>query len=166
MPNTDFAQLMIDGKSRVEIDKIWEASRIQEMQAFMEEAGTRENRVTLAKGKNRFGLPKMNIYFDRTESAQKNGQRWLKLMTKLMEDMGYKDIQAQIQDPGGHHATGTCRMGLTEQVGVTDKDMRVHGTDNLYVCSNAAFPSGAAVNPTLTLTAMAYRLADHLITSS
>jgi len=54
-------------------------------------------------------------------------------------------------------------MGRTEKDGVTDKDMRVHGTDNLYVCSNAAFPSGAAVNPTLTLTAMSFRLADHLV---
>ena len=89
-------------------------------------------------------------------------------MSKVVKDMGYKLIKdkVEIQDPGGHHATGTCRMGETENDGVTDRDMRVHGTDNLYVCSNAAFPTGAAVNPTLTLTAMAYRLADHLINRS
>jgi choline dehydrogenase-like flavoprotein len=40
--------------------------------------------------------------------------------------------------------------------------MKVFGTDNLYVCSNAAFPTCAAVNPTLTLTAMTLRLGDHL----
>lgn len=163
LPKIDFGDLMIAGNSRVEIDKIWKASRQQELQAFMEETGQKNNRLTLSKGKNRFGLPKMHIHFDRTKEAQKNGEDWLKMMTKVVKDMGYKIIKTEIQDPGGHHATGTCRMGKTEKDGVTDQDMRVHGTDNLYVCSNAAFPSGAAVNPTLTLTAMSYRLADHLI---
>ena len=165
LPNIDFGQLMIDGRSRAEIDTLWRASRQQELQAFMEEMGRKDNRVTLSKGKNRFGLPKMHIHFDRSPEAEENGRNWLKLMSKVVADMGYKIIEKKtgIDPPGGHHATGTCRMGRTEKDGVTDKDMRVHGTDNLYVCSNAAFPSGAAVNPTLTLTAMSFRLADHLV---
>jgi len=54
-------------------------------------------------------------------------------------------------------------MAETPEEGVTDRDMKVFGTDNLYVCSNAAFPTCTAVNPTLTLTAMSIRLGDHLI---
>jgi choline dehydrogenase-like flavoprotein len=54
-------------------------------------------------------------------------------------------------------------MGATPEEGVTDANLRVHGTDNLYVCSNAVFPTGSAVNPTLTLTAVSLRLADHLL---
>ena len=54
-------------------------------------------------------------------------------------------------------------MAATPEEGVTDSDMQVFGTDNLYVCSNAVFPTCAAVNPTLTLTAMSMRLGDHLI---
>jgi choline dehydrogenase-like flavoprotein len=46
--------------------------------------------------------------------------------------------------------------------GVVDENLRVHGTENLYVCSNAVFPTGSAVNPTLALTAMSMRLGDHL----
>lgn len=175
LPNFDFAQHMIDGLSREEIDKKWRASRDQELQAFMEEWGQRDNRIELARGRNRFGLPKMKAHFDRSERATKNGERWLKLMEKVVLDMGYRtknskpdapdagELTFEIQDPGGHHATGTCRMAKTPDKGVTDADMRVFGTDNLYVCSNAAFPTGAAVNPTLTLTAMAFRLGDHLI---
>lgn len=164
LPNVDLGQLMIEGKSRDEIDQILLGSREQELQAFMEETGQFNNRITLAKGKNRFGLPKMHINFDRTKEAAENGENWLKLMEKIMLDMGYTIIPEKrvIQDPGGHHATGTCRMGKTDKDGVTDKDMRVHGTENLYVCSNAAFPSGAAINPTLTLAAMAFRLAEKL----
>jgi choline dehydrogenase-like flavoprotein len=164
LPNTDIAQLMSEGKTRNEIDQILFGRREQELQAFMEEAGQYNNRITLAEGKNRFGLPKMNIHFDRTEEAANNAENWLKVMEKIIIDMGYKIIPEKrvIQPPGGHHATGTCRMGKTKKDSVTDKNMKVHGTDNLYVCSNATFPSGTAVNPTLTLTAMAFRLADTL----
>ncbi len=174
LPNIDFAKLMIEGKRRKEINEIATASRYQELQAFMEEKGQYNNRLTLAQGKNRFGLPKMHLHFDRTPSAQKNAENWLKLMDKVVADMGYitrgthpdepdKNVKTHVQDPGGHHATGTCRMGATPEEGDTDRDMRVHGTENLFVCSNAAFPTGAAVNPTLTLAAMAMRLGDHLI---
>lgn len=72
-------------------------------------------------------------------------------------------INMHIQEPGGHHATGTCRMAETPEEGVTDGDCRVFGAENLYVRSNAVLPSGAAVNPTLTLVALAFRLGDHLI---
>ena len=56
----------------------------------------------------------------------------------------------------------TCRMSLDPSHGVVDKYLCVHGTDNLFVCSNAVFPSIGAINPTLTLTALALRLGDHL----
>ncbi len=164
LPNFDIAGMMQKGYSRAKIDKLFMGSREQELQAFMEEKGRFENRLTLAPGKNRFGLPKMKIEFNRTEDATRNGENWLKLMKKVINAMGYKNItKYEIQDPGGHHLTGTCRMSETPELGVLDADMRVHNMDNLYVCSNASFPTGSAVNPTLTLTAMAFRLGDHLL---
>jgi choline dehydrogenase-like flavoprotein len=45
---------------------------------------------------------------------------------------------------------------------VVDAQCRVHGTDNLYVAGSSVFPSGGYANPTLTLVALALRLADHL----
>jgi choline dehydrogenase-like flavoprotein len=60
------------------------------------------------------------------------------------------------------HAASTCRMSADAATGVVDPNLRVHGIDNLFVCSNAVFPSLGAINPTLTLTALALRLGDHL----
>lgn len=164
LPNIDLAALMIAGMTRKQIDAKLIASRQIEVQAFMEEMGRPENRLTLLPGKNRFGLPKMKIEFHRTAEADSNGRKWLDMMEKIVLDMGYDIIPNKkiIQPPGGHHLTGTCRMSETPELGVTDLNMRVHDVDNLYICSNAAFPTGSAVNPTLTLTAMAFRLADHL----
>ena len=65
---------------------------------------------------------------------------------------------------GGHHHMGTCRMSDDPKRGVVDRDCRVHGFDNLYVAGSAVYPTTGYVNPTLTVVALALRLADHLKT--
>jgi choline dehydrogenase-like flavoprotein len=39
---------------------------------------------------------------------------------------------------------------------------RIHGVDNLFVASSATFPTSSQANPTLTVIALALRLAQHL----
>jgi choline dehydrogenase-like flavoprotein len=63
---------------------------------------------------------------------------------------------------GARHHMGTTRMADSPHRGVVDRDCRVHGIDNLYVAGSSVFPTGGASNPTLTLVALALRLADHL----
>jgi choline dehydrogenase-like flavoprotein len=46
--------------------------------------------------------------------------------------------------------------------GVVDSDCRVHGLANLYVAGSSVFPTSGYANPTLTIVALALRLADHL----
>ena len=46
--------------------------------------------------------------------------------------------------------------------GVVDRDGRVHGVDNLYVAGSSVFPCAGHANPTLTVVALALRLAEHL----
>jgi choline dehydrogenase-like flavoprotein len=60
------------------------------------------------------------------------------------------------------HFMGTTRMSATPAQGVVDSSCRVWGVDNLYIAGSSVFPVGGHVNPTLTLTALALRLADHL----
>ena len=60
------------------------------------------------------------------------------------------------------HPAGTCRMGADAEAGVVDPSGRVFGTPNLYVCGAAVFPTSGPTNPTLTVVALALRLADHL----
>lgn len=67
---------------------------------------------------------------------------------------------------GVSHEVGTMRMARStpgrERPGVVDEDLRLCGSRNLYVCDLSVFPSSPAANPTLTLTALALRLAEHL----
>lgn len=61
----------------------------------------------------------------------------------------------------GHHM-GTTRMSDSPERGVVDADCRVHGMGNLWVAGSSVFPTGGAANPTLTIVALALRLADRL----
>jgi choline dehydrogenase-like flavoprotein len=61
----------------------------------------------------------------------------------------------------GHHMGGT-RMHANPRRGVVDAECRVHGISNLFVASSSVFPTCGFANPTLTIIALALRLADHL----
>ena len=58
---------------------------------------------------------------------------------------------------------GTTRMHADPREGVVDADCRVHAVPNLYIAGSSVFPTGGYANPTLTIVALALRLADHLV---
>jgi choline dehydrogenase-like flavoprotein len=62
---------------------------------------------------------------------------------------------------GVAHEVGTLRMGAKGD-GVVDANLKFLSYDNLYACDLSVFPSSPAANPTLTLAALAVRLAEHL----
>ena len=60
------------------------------------------------------------------------------------------------------HHMGTTRMSVDPREGVVDRDCRVHDVANLYLAGSSVFPSAGHSNPTLTIVALAVRLARHL----
>ena len=63
---------------------------------------------------------------------------------------------------GGSHHMGTTRMHNDPKQGVVDHTCRIHNLDNMYIGGSSVFPTVGFSNPTLTITALAIRLADHL----
>ncbi len=61
------------------------------------------------------------------------------------------------------HAMGGACMGDDPRTSVVNAEMRVHGVGNLSVASAAVFPDGSAQLPTLTMMALALRLADWIV---
>jgi choline dehydrogenase-like flavoprotein len=68
-----------------------------------------------------------------------------------------------------HHAAGSLRMPYKSSLdanfnwqAVVDEDLRVQGTQNLYVCDMSVMPLSTAANPVRTLVAIALRLSRHL----
>ena len=62
---------------------------------------------------------------------------------------------------GVAHEVGSLRAGAG-QTAVVDENLKWNGHDNLFVCDLSVFPTSPAANPTLTLAALALRLADHI----
>ena len=62
----------------------------------------------------------------------------------------------------GIHQSGTTRISADSKTGVVDHNLRVWGTNNVFVCSSSVFPTSGQANPTFLLGAFAVRLAEHL----
>ncbi len=60
------------------------------------------------------------------------------------------------------HQCGTARIGVDPATSVCDPFGRTHDHPNLYICDASLLPTSAAVNPSLTIAALALRQAEHL----
>jgi choline dehydrogenase-like flavoprotein len=61
------------------------------------------------------------------------------------------------------HLLSSCRMAETATDGVVNPDGQVHGYENLYICDASAVPYALAVNPALTISALAERVSAGVI---
>ena len=66
------------------------------------------------------------------------------------------------ENEGSWHHMGTTRMHESPKLGVVDKNCRLHGTSNFYVAGSSVFPTAGGDFPTITIIALALRLADHI----
>jgi choline dehydrogenase-like flavoprotein len=76
------------------------------------------------------------------------------------ENVGLPLILAPIG--GVAHEAGTMRLSDDPKNGVVDANLKMHNYENLYCCDLSVFPTSPAANPSLTLAALAMRLADRL----
>ena len=132
-----------------------------------------DNRIRLTEELDRHGLPRVSIDFRFSDqdirsvvdshhlldaALQANGIGHLEFMYppgKL-----YDGVMEQAID--GRHQIGTTRMGDDPRESVVDRNLKVHGIDNLYVVSSSVYPIGGEANPTLPAVALAMRLANHI----
>ncbi len=63
----------------------------------------------------------------------------------------------------GAHIMGTCKMGTDPRHAVVDSDLRAHDHPNLFILGSAAYPTGAAANPTLTIAALSLRAVQPIL---
>lgn len=146
-------------------------SRRWRLRAMYESEPRYENRVTLSRNRDRLGrsVPKVTWRLGDRDVAS---MRWVTgLFERQVASAGIGRLVRSFADEpsewraaaeGGKHHMGTTRMHRDPRLGVVDEHCRVHGTSNLFVAGSAVFPSGGYANPTLTIVALAIRLADYL----
>ncbi|MCH8868059.1 MAG: GMC family oxidoreductase, partial [Proteobacteria bacterium] len=67
---------------------------------------------------------------------------------------------------GGEHLLGTCRMGDDPTTSVVDSTHRSHDVPNLFICDGSSFVTSGRGQPTMTIMALAFRAADHIIAAA
>lgn len=61
------------------------------------------------------------------------------------------------------HACGTCRMADEPSQGVVDPSGKVFGVEDLHIVDASVFPTSGGVNPSLTVAACAWKLAEQYL---
>jgi choline dehydrogenase-like flavoprotein len=124
------------------------------------------NRVALSEKLDRYGRPfaKLTIHFDWHGC---NGTL-AKVKEVLMETASAAGGSQLAFDPfqlWACHPMGGCRIGSSAETSVVDANLKAWESGNTFILSLGVFPTGAAVNPTLTLLALGFRLTRYLQTT-
>lgn len=127
------------------------------------------SRVTLSDRRDGTGMPLPTVDWRLTGRDLRSLRTAQELLDRALRraELGRVELMLGDEEPpaiigGGFHHMGTTRMHPSPRKGVVDATCRVHSLANLYVAGTSVFPTGGYTNPTLTVVALACRLADHL----
>ena len=120
--------------------------------------------------KDRFGIPVLRFHWGWSEHETRQAAHMQRTFGDIIEAMGGKPQKIETDGaraiaPGGLiiHEVGGAIMGADPKVSVTNQWCQTWDVPNLFVTDGAVFPSNADKNPTLTIMAIAWRAADHIL---
>ena len=141
------------------------------VQMILEPRVNNDSRVELAAERDALGLPRVNLYWEIDPRDYQSGHNTFARFARELGRLGLGRAQIKPLDAaalrrranGTNHHLGTVRMAESAEHGVVDRDLKVFGSDNLSVLSSAVFPTYGFSNPTMTIVALAHRLAGQLL---
>ena len=141
------------------------------LESKSEQAPNAESRVTLDHARDAFGLNRVKLDWRTLPIDRRTVVRADEIIDEELRRLGIGMLMPL--DPaerecwpanleGGWHQIGTTRAHADPKHGVVDAQGKVHGMANLFIAGSSIFPTGGAAPPTLTIVALALRLAEHL----
>jgi choline dehydrogenase-like flavoprotein len=133
----------------------------------LEQAPDPTNRLVLSRDRDALGQNQVEIHWKLNPIDRHTIQR---VQTILQQEFSQSNLGHLHTNPdrltffklAGHHHMGTTRMHTDPKQGVVNADSQVHGVSNLFITGSSVFPTSGYANPTLTIIALAVRLADHI----
>ena len=136
-----------------------------QMGALVEQLPDPTNRVTLdpAETDDR-GNPVPDVSWSVGDRVTASLEHAHSIQRRILSSMNTRITgQTDVYNPGAaRHPAGTTRMGSDPEESVVDSRLRTHDLDNLTVASSSVFPTSGAMNPTLTIVALALKAVEHL----
>jgi choline dehydrogenase-like flavoprotein len=140
------------------------------LQCQYEQAPNPESRVTLGSQRDALGQRRVVLDWRLTEIDRRMIEHAPRVLATELGRAGAGRVR--LEQPvwengapvygGASHHMGTTRMHDDPTQGVVDAQCRVHGVANLFIAGSSVFPTVGYVNPTLTIVALALRLAGHV----
>jgi choline dehydrogenase-like flavoprotein len=143
-----------------------EARHKMSISCFTTQLPLESNRVDLDPDvKDDWGLPAMRITSTSHPDDIKCMEFFRQKSIEILEAAGAKKVWAPpVNDSrGGAHNRGTCRMGNDPATSVVNKFHRAHDVPNLFVVDGSNLVTGGRNHPTMTIQALAFRAAEHII---
>ncbi len=132
----------------------WVARRSVDLYAMSEDLPDPASRVTLKAGQIRLDWCRSNWAAHEALVAR---------LKSALRRAGYPLVLSRAFDRRTpSHQCGTLRMGADPATSVVAPDLRCHDHSNLYVVDASVLPTSAAVNPALTIAALALRAGRHI----
>lgn len=138
-----------------------------------EQAPNPDSRVTLVRDRDALGMPRLRVDWRHTSRDVDSVADCFRIVRRELAAAGVATFRVdeanfteRIREQlgvGSHHI-GTTRMAAQASRGVVDAHCRVHGIDNLFIASSSVFATASFANPTLTIVALAIRVADRVKT--
>lgn len=143
---------------------------VLQLRAMSEQAPNPLSRVLLdPRERDQHGVPRALLDWRLTELDRRSVRVAQDVLDAALQRAGLGRLERRLgeerpeaEQRGQWHHMGTTRMSKDPHRGVVDAEGRVHGVRDLWVAGSSVFPTGGYANPTLTLVALALRLADAL----
>lgn len=141
------------------------------LRARIDPAPNPESRVTLGEERDALGIPRVRLDWRLSPLDRRSVRRTIEILGAEVGRASLGRVRLTLGEDekvwpedlaGGYHHIGTTRMSDDPQLGVVDRNCQVHGIHNLFVAGSSVFPRSGSGTPTLTIVALAMRLADHL----
>lgn len=139
------------------------------IRAFMEMEPRAENRVTLSDKLDPNGQRLPLVTHDVSPLDRKSILEVYGALDREIERLGLGSLEGTLTDEDpwpinqdASHHMGTTRMGREPADSVTDPNLLVRGSGNVYAAGASVFPTSGCANPTYTIAALSIRLARHL----
>lgn len=130
--------------------------------AIAEDEPQAANRVTVDWGhRDRVGLPRLVMTHAYTSRDDERRHALVRRAKRILRGVGAWSFYTHDVKTFSH-ALGTVRLGADPNTAPLDEWGRYRGITNLSVVDGSALPTAGAVNPSLTIAAVALRSADHL----
>ena len=123
------------------------------------------------KVKDKWGIPVLRFHWQWSLHETRQAAHMQKTLAQIIDAMGGR-IQEPLETDGSKvistggsvsHEVGGAMMGADSKSSVTNKWCQTWDVKNLFLADGAPFPSNANKNPTLTIMANAWRVADHIL---